>query len=115
MATLRDIRIRIGSVQNTQQVTRAMKMVAAAKLRRAQENIFKTRPYAYKIGEIIEHLKRQGAIEAHPLLREREEVKGALIIVVTGDRGLAGAFNSNSLKLLRAPCKRDIADCWGRT
>ncbi len=98
MATLRDIRTRIGSVQNTQQVTRAMKMVAAAKLRRAQENIFKTRPYAYKIGEIIEHLKRQGAVESHPLLREREEVKGALIIVVTGDRGLAGAFNSNVIK-----------------
>ena len=98
MATLRDIRTRIGSVQNTQQVTRAMKMVAAAKLRRAQENIFKTRPYAYKIGEIIEHLKRQGAVEAHPLLQEHEEIKGALIIVVTGDRGLAGAFNSNVIK-----------------
>jgi len=98
MATLRDIRTRIGSVQNTQQVTRAMKMVAAAKLRRAQENIFKTRPYAYKIGEIIEHLKHQGAVGAHPLLREHDEVKGALIIVVTGDRGLAGAFNSNVIK-----------------
>lgn len=98
MATLRDIRTRIGSVQNTQQVTKAMKMVAAAKLRRAQESIFKTRPYAYKIGEIIEHIKRQGAVDAHPLLREREEVKGALIIVVTGDRGLAGAFNSNVVK-----------------
>ncbi len=98
MATLRDIRTRIGSVQNTQQVTRAMKMVAAAKLRRAQENIFKTRPYAYKIGEIIEHLKRQGEIESHPLLRPHEEVNGALIIVITGDRGLAGAFNSNVIK-----------------
>ena len=84
MATLRDIRTRIASVQNTQQVTRAMKMVAAAKLRRAQENIFKTRPYAYKIGEIIEHLKRQGAVNAHPLLREHPSVNAALIIVVTG-------------------------------
>lgn len=102
MATLRDIRTRIGSVQNTQQVTRAMKMVAAAKLRRAQENIFKTRPYAYKIGEIIEHLKRQGAVDAHPLLRERKEVKAALIVVVTGDRGLAGAFNSNAIKTAEA-------------
>lgn len=102
MATLRDIRTRIGSVQNTQQVTRAMKMVAAAKLRRAQENIFKTRPYAYKIGEIIEHLKRQGAVDAHPLLRERREVKAALIVVVTGDRGLAGAFNSNAIKTAEA-------------
>ena len=98
MATLRDIRTRIGSVENTQQVTRAMKMVAAAKLRRAQENIFKTRPYAYKIGEIIEHLRNQGAVEAHPLLQEHGEINGALIIVVTGDRGLAGAFNSNVIK-----------------
>ena len=102
MATLRDIRTRIGSVQNTQQVTRAMKMVAAAKLRRAQENIFKTRPYAYKIGEIIEHIKAQGAVDSHPLLRERSEIKGALIIVVTGDRGLAGAFNSNAIKTAEA-------------
>jgi len=98
MATLRDIRTRISSVQNTQQVTRAMKMVAAAKLRRAQENIFKTRPYAYKIGEIIEHLKRQGAVDEHPLLREREQVNGVMLVVVTGDRGLAGAFNSNVIK-----------------
>jgi len=98
MATLRDIRTRIASVQNTQQVTRAMKMVAAAKLRRAQENIFKTRPYAYKIGEIIEHLKRQGAVEAHPLLQEHPSVNATMIIVITGDRGLAGAFNSNVIK-----------------
>ena len=98
MATLRDIRTRIASVKNTQQVTRAMKMVAAAKLRRAQENIFKTRPYASKIGEIIDHLKRQGEVDAHPLLKEREEVQGVLLIVVTGDRGLAGAFNANIIK-----------------
>ena len=63
MATLRDIRTRIASVKNTQQVTRAMKMVAAAKLRRAQENIFRTRPYAFKIGEIIDHLKHQGGVD----------------------------------------------------
>lgn len=98
MATLRDIRTRIASVKNTQQVTRAMKMVAAAKLRRAQENIFKTRPYASKIGEIIDHLKRQGEVDAHPLLKEREEVQGVLLIVITGDRGLAGAFNANIIK-----------------
>ena len=98
MATLRDIRTRIASVKNTQQVTRAMKMVAAAKLRRAQENIFKTRPYAFKIGEIIDHLKRQGEVDAHPLLKAREETAGVLLIVVTGDRGLAGAFNANIIK-----------------
>ena len=98
MATLRDIRTRIASVRNTQQVTRAMKLVAAAKLRRAQENIFNTRPYAFKIGEIIDHLKRQGEVNAHPLLKTRTEITGALVIVVTGDRGLAGAFNANIIK-----------------
>ena len=101
MATLRDIRNRISSVKNTQQVTRAMKMVAAAKLRRAQENIFKTRPYAFKIGEIIGHFKSQGHFDpnAHPLFLEREQVGRVLLIVVTGDRGLAGAFNSNVIKM----------------
>ena len=100
MATLRDIRIRINSVENTQQVTRAMKMVAAAKLRRAQENIFKTRPYAFKIGEIIGHLKSQGKITpaAHPLFMERPQVDAVLYVVISGDRGLAGAFNSNIIK-----------------
>jgi F-type H+-transporting ATPase subunit gamma len=98
MASLRDIRDRIGSVRNTQQVTRAMKMVAAAKLRRAQENIFKTRPYAYKIGQIISHLKKQLDPASHPLFRPVEEKDSALLIVVTADRGLAGAFNTNIIK-----------------
>ena len=102
MATLRDIRTRIASVKNTQQVTRAMKMVAAAKLRRAQENIFRTRPYAFKIGEIVDHLKHQGAVDAHPLLQAHEEVESVLVIVITGDRGLAGAFNSNVIKTAEA-------------
>ncbi len=99
MASLRDIRNRINSVRNTQQVTRAMKMVAAAKLRRAQERIFRTRPYAFKIGEIISHLKGQLDPTSHRLFLEREAVEGVLLIVITGDRGLAGAFNSNVIKL----------------
>ncbi|MDX1548377.1 MAG: ATP synthase F1 subunit gamma [Rhodothermales bacterium] len=99
MASLRDIRNRIGSVQNTQQVTRAMKMVAAAKLRRAQERIFRTRPYAYKLGQIISHLKSQLDPTLHPFFQDREDVGGVLLIVVTADRGLAGAFNSNVIKL----------------
>ena len=100
MATLRDIRTRISSVKNTQQVTRAMKMVAAAKLRRAQEDIFRTRPYANKIAATIHHLVAYGDLgeDVHPLLASREEVKAVLLIVVTGDRGLAGAFNSNIFK-----------------
>jgi F-type H+-transporting ATPase subunit gamma len=102
MASLRDIRDRIGSVQNTQQITRAMKMVAAAKLRKAQERIFGARPYAFKIREMIGHLRARLDVTTHPLFEEREEVRGALLIVVTSDRGLAGAFNANLLKVAEA-------------
>ena len=98
MANLRDIRNRIDSIRNTQQVTRAMKMVAAAKLRRAQERIFSTRPYAYRLGAVISRLKEQLDATEHPLLQEREETRSILFIVVTADRGLAGAFNANIVK-----------------
>lgn len=98
MASLRDIRQRISSVKNTQQVTRAMKMVAAAKLRRAQERIFRTRPYSYQIGKIISHLRGHVDPTAHPLFQARDEVKAVLLVVVTADRGLAGGFNSNIIK-----------------
>ncbi|CAM3201425.1 ATP synthase F1 subunit gamma [Rhodothermus bifroesti] len=99
MASLRDIRNRINSVKSTQQVTRAMKMVAAAKLRRAQERIFQTRPYAFELAEVISHL--QGHIDPglHPLFQARQERQAALLVVVTADRGLAGAFNANIIKL----------------
>ncbi|MEZ4703021.1 MAG: ATP synthase F1 subunit gamma [Rhodothermales bacterium] len=99
MASLRDIRKRISSVKSTQQVTRAMKMVAAAKLRKAQERTFEMRAYAYKIGEIISHLKQHIDPTAHPLFKPRDEVNGVLLIIVTADRGLAGAFNANIIKL----------------
>ena len=98
MASLRDIRSRIASVKNTQQITRAMKMVAAAKLRRAQERIFTTRPYAFKLREMIGHLRERVEPTSHPLFQPREDVRGVLLIVVTSDRGLAGAFNTNLLR-----------------
>ena len=109
MASLRDIRSRISSVKNTQQVTRAMKMVAAAKLRRAQERIFATRPYAFKVAEIISHLKGQTDPTAHPLFAIREDVDAVLLIVVTADRGLAGAFNSNVIKLAEETVRGEYA------
>lgn len=99
MASLSDIRNRIGSIQNTKQVTRAMKMVAAAKLRKAQERIFQTRPYAFKLREITDHLQTQLDPSAHRLFEQREDVVGVLLVIVTADRGLAGAFNSNIIKL----------------
>ncbi len=99
MASLREIRTRIASVKNTQQVTRAMKMVAAAKLRRAQERIFATRPYAFKIRDVMAHLQGLVDPEKHPLFAPRAERRNALVVVVTADRGLAGAFNTNAIKL----------------
>jgi F-type H+-transporting ATPase subunit gamma len=98
MASLRDIRTRIASVKNTQQVTRAMKMVAAAKLRRAQERIFSTRPYSFKLREIINEIQGKVDPSLHDLFSRREEVSRVLLIVVTADRGLAGAFNTNVIK-----------------
>jgi F-type H+-transporting ATPase subunit gamma len=93
MATLREIRRRIASVKSTQKITRAMKMVAAAKLRRAQENILSARPYAYKLGALIKHLINNDEARQNPLVCPRE-VKNVWLVVVTADRSLCGAFNS---------------------
>ncbi len=103
MPTLRDIRRRITSVKSTQQITRAMKLVAAAKLRRAQERILEARPYSYKLGEVVSSLALRSPRTLHPLLsthRDSTEVRGArkLLVVVSGDRGLCGAFNSNIIR-----------------
>jgi F-type H+-transporting ATPase subunit gamma len=97
MATLRDIRRRIRSVQSTQKITRAMKLVAAAKLRRAQERIVSARPYANKMAELLGNLVSGTDGAAHPLLEQREGPRRQ-IVIVTADRGLAGAFNSNILR-----------------
>lgn len=97
MATLREIRRRITGVKNTQKITKAMKMVAAAKLRRAQEGIMATRPYARKLAEMLRHLVPQVDPSVNPLLVTRE-VKKVILVVVTADRGLCGAFNSNIIK-----------------
>ena len=93
-----DIRRRIRSVKNTQQITKAMKMVAAAKLRRAQERIVAARPYAAGLREVLESVVVRIAPDKHPLLAERDDEKNVVVVVVTGDKGLAGAFNANVLK-----------------
>lgn len=97
MANLRDIRRRIKSVKNTQQITKAMKMVSAAKLRRAQEAMLNSRPYSKKIEEVVSSLARRCDVELHPLLKEKEE-KNIRVLVITADRGLCGAFNTNLLR-----------------
>ena len=74
-------------------------MVSAAKLRRAQERIFATRPYSFKLSEIITRLKGQVDTTLHPLFRARETKENVLLVIITADRGLAGAFNSNVIKL----------------
>jgi F-type H+-transporting ATPase subunit gamma len=97
MATLRDIRRRIRSVESTQKITRAMKLVAAAKLRRAQERILSARPYAMKMAELLSSLVSRAEGEAHPLLVRRPAARKRLVII-TADKGLCGAFNSNILR-----------------
>ncbi len=104
MATLRDIKRRITSVKSTQQITKAMKLVAAAKLRRAQERIVEARPYAFKMQEVLGSLALRADPQSHPLLHRRETGRKVLV-VIAADKGLCGGFNSNimrrSLELLR--------------
>jgi len=97
MANLRAIRKRIGSVKSTQQITKAMKMVSAAKLKRAQDAIVAARPYARQMREVVRSVAERAGQDAHPLLSSRETERVALL-VVTSDRGLCGGFNSNLLR-----------------
>jgi|RhiMethySRZTD1v2_1073278.scaffolds.fasta_scaffold18742_6 F-type H+-transporting ATPase subunit gamma len=101
MPSLLDIRRRIRSVKNTQQLTKAMKTVSAAKLRRAQERVLNARPYAQQLKRILSNLASRMENVSHPLLEVRPEEK-ILLIVVTADRGLCGAFNSNILRAATA-------------
>jgi F-type H+-transporting ATPase subunit gamma len=97
MPSLLDIRRRIRSVKNTQQLTKAMKTVSAAKLRRAQERVFSARPYAEQLKKVLGNLTSRLEDIVHPLLEVRPEGR-ILFVVVTADRGLCGAFNSNILR-----------------
>jgi F-type H+-transporting ATPase subunit gamma len=97
MAGIRDIKRRIRSVKNTQQITKAMKMVAAAKLRKAQERVVQARPYKQKLQEVLGRLAQASAEMDHPLLKVREPNK-VVYVVVTADRGLCGGYNANIIK-----------------
>jgi F-type H+-transporting ATPase subunit gamma len=97
MPSLKAIRNRIASVKSTQKITRAMKLVSAAKLRRAQENIIAARPYALKLHEMISELALRADFEDHPLLAHREQ-RRVQLVVMTSDRGMCGAFNTNILR-----------------
>ena len=97
MPSLKDIRKRISSVKSTQQITKAMKMVSAAKLRRAQESVLQARPYADKMRDVIGDLSIRVEMDRHPLLMRRD-VKKREIFVITSDRGLCGGFNQNLIR-----------------
>src|SRR5215468_3196325 len=102
MASLLDMRRRIKSVKNTQQITKAMKMVAAAKLKRAQDRVTAARPFARKMSEVLTGLSGKVADElSHPLLDPRGDKK-YLVVLVSADKGLAGAFNANIIKATQA-------------
>ena len=103
MTSLKTIKKRISSVKNTQQITKAMKMVSAAKLRKAQQAVLDTRPYANKMSSVIANLVNKVEV-AHPLLKKRPRER-ALILLVTGDRGLCGGFNVNISKAVERFCR----------
>jgi F-type H+-transporting ATPase subunit gamma len=101
MATLKAIRRRVSSVRNIQQITKAMKMVSAARLRRAQEAAFAARPYAEKLEAVLQNLATQRDTLAHPFLTARGE-KNVDLLVITSDRGLCGGFNANLIRAAEA-------------
>src|SRR5258708_2787261 len=100
MPSLIDLRRRIRAVKNTEQITKAMKMVAASKLRRAQERMMNARPYAQQMQRVLASVASRVDPSIHPLLtvRARREGSKTLVIVVTGDKGLCGSFNTNAIK-----------------
>lgn len=109
MANLRDIRNRISTVNNTQQITKAMKMVAAAKLRKAQERMVKTRPYAAKIQDVAGRLVGSSS-DVSGIMRSSEEIKNVLLIVIGSDRGLCGGFNNNLFKEVESKVSSDLKE-----
>ena len=106
MATLKQIRRRIRSIQSTQQITKAMEMVAAAKLRRAQERALQSRPYSEKTGEMLRSLATAARSLSHPLFEQRPVVNRALAIVAS-DKGLCGSFNMNVFRYIEREFPED--------
>src|SRR6266705_3524079 len=101
----KEIRMKIRSVQNTRKITKAMEMVAASKMRKAQERMRHSRPYGEKIRNVAAHISHANPEYRHPFLVERATVKGIGIIVVTTDKGLCGALNTNLLRMVLSEYK----------
>src|SRR5688572_14322899 len=106
---LKEVRNRIKSVQNTQQITKAMKMVSAAKLRRAQDAIIQMRPYARKLQEVLSNIVSNSEGESGTSLAVERPVEKVLMIVITSDRGLSGAYNANVIKMAKATIREKYA------
>ncbi len=102
MATLKDVKNKIKAVRKTRQITKAMNMVAASKLRGAQERMESFRPYARKFAEVLGHLAARAGEGAHPLLAPREEIRAVHLVLCTSDRGLCGGFNTNLIEKAQA-------------
>ena len=98
MPSLIDIRRRVRAVKSTEQITKAMKMVSSSKLRRAQERILRSRPYAKEMLRVFNNLATRVDASKHPLLNDDPEKGRTLLIVITADRGLCGSFNTNAIK-----------------
>ena len=109
MASTLTLKRRIGSIKGTRQITKAMELVSASKLRRAQEYAAQSRDYRNMAYDMLQRLNIQGEVENHPLFKERE-VQNRLYVVVTSNTGLAGAYNANTLKLLTQALQRDRSD-----
>lgn len=105
MAGIKEIRTKIKSVHNTRKITKAMEMVAASKMRKAQERMRAGRPYATKVREIASHLMQAHPDYSHPYMQERGEVKGVGVVVVSTDKGLCGGLNTNIMRLVLARFK----------
>lgn len=112
MASVKSIRQRVRSVANTKKITRAMKLVAAAKLRRATEAVSASRPYAVKMREVLGALMSEVEADSHPLFRREERPQVCLVVPVTSNRGLCGAFNSTVLRRIEA-FRREAGDAYG--
>jgi len=111
---LKEVRNRIKSVQSTQQITKAMKMVSAAKLRRAQDAIIQMRPYAKKLQEMLSNIVSNTEIEGGNVLATERTVERVLLLVITSDRGLAGAYNTNVIKLAKQIIKEKYSTQFGK-
>jgi len=111
---LKEVRNRIKSVQSTQQITKAMKMVSAAKLRRAQDAIIQMRPYARKLQEMLSNIVSNTQMEGGNVLATERPVENVLLIVITSDRGLAGAYNANVIKLAKQTIKEKYSSQYAK-